>query len=259
MPKQTLLEMTQEILSSMDSDEINNVTDTTEAQQVAMIIRRVYYDMVARSDMKEHHDLFQLEASGDNAKPVLMTRPTTVDKLIWIKYDKKLESSDPSDFEFIKYMEPTEFLYMQHQLNTDDTYVDTMTYSGDSDTHVIPYRNDKAPDYWTSVDDSNIFFDSYDSSLDTTLQKSKTMCYGLVDATFNLSSNSFTPELDAQQFPLLVNEAKALAWAELKQAQHVKAEREAMKQRTRMNQNKRALPGKESYGDFYNLPNYGRK
>lgn len=255
----TLLEMTQEILSSLDSDEINNVTDTTEAQQVAMIIRRVYYDMVARSDMTEHFDLFQLTASGDSTKPTLMTRPDTVDKLLWIKYDKRLESADPPNFEYVRYCEPTDFFHMMHQLNTDDDEVAVMTYTGDGDTHSIPYRNDKAPDWWTSVDDSSIFFDSYDSSLDTTLQKSKTMCYGLVDVTFNLTTNSFTPDLDAQQFPLLVNEAKALAWAELKQSQHVKAEREAMKQRTRMQQNKRALPGKETYGDFYNLPNYGRK
>lgn len=259
MPKMTLLEMCQEILSSMDSDEINNVTDTPEAQQVAMCIRRAYFDMVARSDLPEHFDLFQLEASGDSNKPTLMTRPTTVDQLLWIKYDKRLDGSDPPHFDYVRYVEPTEFFHMMHMLNTDDTEVATFSYTGDSDTHAIPYRNDKAPDFWTSIDDSNIFFDSYDSDIDTTLQKSKTMCYGLCDVTFNLTSNSFTPDLDSQQFPLLVNEAKALAWAELKQAQHVKAEREAMKQRTRMHQNKRALPSKYGYGDFYNLPSYGRK
>jgi hypothetical protein len=35
-------------------------------------------------------------------------------------------------------------------------------------------RNDKSPDYCTSFDQQEIIFDSFDSSIDTTLQESKT-------------------------------------------------------------------------------------
>lgn len=256
MPTATLLELTQDVLASLDSDEVNSITDTTEAEQVARIIRRCYWNIVGRTSLDEHMDLFQLTASGDNAKPVLMIRPSTVEKLYWIKYDKRIESGDAPLFDYVQYKTPTEFFHMQHMLNTDDSWVDTMTYTGDGDTHTIPYRNDKAPDFWTSVDDNNIFFDSFDLELESTLQKTKTMCYGLIDTTFTLS-DSFVPDIDAQQFPLLLNDSISLAWAELKQAQHVKAEKEANKQRIAMHRNKTALPGREAYGT--NLPNYGRK
>ncbi len=52
--------------------------------------------------------------------------------------------------------------------------------------------------------------------MDTTLQTSKTLCYGQIIPTFTLE-DSFIPDLDDTQFPLLLNEAKAIAFVELKQ------------------------------------------
>ena len=49
MPKLTLLNMTQNILSEMDSDEVNGIADTVESTQVAHIIETMYYDLTARN------------------------------------------------------------------------------------------------------------------------------------------------------------------------------------------------------------------
>jgi len=38
MAKKTVLDMVQDILSDMESDEVNSISDTTEALQVAQII-----------------------------------------------------------------------------------------------------------------------------------------------------------------------------------------------------------------------------
>ena len=38
MPKLTLLDMTQRILSSMDADTVNSFSDTIESEQVAYLI-----------------------------------------------------------------------------------------------------------------------------------------------------------------------------------------------------------------------------
>ena len=40
--KYTLLAIVQEILSDMDSDEVNSIDDTVESQQVASIVRSAY-------------------------------------------------------------------------------------------------------------------------------------------------------------------------------------------------------------------------
>ena len=257
MTKQTLLELTQEVLSSLDGDEVNSISDTTESAQVATIIRRVYYDIISRSNLPEHFDLFELTASGDSSKPTLMYRPARVNQLIWLKYDKRLLGDTAPNIQLVDYMPPTEFAKMMHALNLDDTDVLSFDHTISGDAVTFLYRNDKAPDWWTSFDDYTFVFDSFDDEIDDTLQKTKTVCYGLVDVEWTVN-DAFIPDLDAQQFSLLVNEAKSLAWAELKQAQHAKAEQSARRQWIHLQQSKNALPAKR--GEFFSqLPNYGRK
>ena len=43
----TLLDITQEILSEMDSDDVNSISDTVESEQVANIVITVYRDMMS--------------------------------------------------------------------------------------------------------------------------------------------------------------------------------------------------------------------
>lgn len=257
--KFTLLEIVQEILSSMDSDEVNSVSDTTEAAQVAMIVRRVYLDLCNRLNLNEHFDFFQLTASGDASLPIIMYRPSSVDQVLWIKYDKRLGVSDAVDFEDIKYMDVSSFMNRMYMHNTSESNVSSTTLTIGSDDITLIYKTDRQPSYWTSHDDNTIIFDSYYSTLDTTLQKSKTQCYGLIERNFDIYDDDFTPDLDGQHFSLLINEAKALAWAELKMITHVKSERESKRQWTRVHRNKQALPSGEAYSNYNKLPDYGRK
>lgn len=243
----------------MDSDEVNSISDTTEAGQVAMVVRRVYLDICNRLNLNEHFDFFQLTASGDSTLPVVMYRPETIDQLIWIKYDKRTSVSDPVDFEDIKYMDLRQFMDRMYMHNTDESNVSSTSLSIGDDTVTLIYKTDRQPYYWTSYNDTTILFDSYYSTLDTTLQKSKTQCYGLISRTFDIYDDNYTPDLDAQQFSLLINEAKALAWAELKQMTHVRSERESKRQWTRTQRNKKALPGGEFTSAYDELPDYGRK
>ena len=46
MAKLTLLQMTQDIMSDMDSDDINSINDSVEALQVAQIIKTTYYNII---------------------------------------------------------------------------------------------------------------------------------------------------------------------------------------------------------------------
>lgn len=101
MATPTLLSMTQDILSALSSDEVSSISDTVESLQVANIIKNKYYDMVARSDPPKQDQLFQLTASGDSAKPTLMTMPSTVTRVNWIKYYNSSPNNTPSDSEDI--------------------------------------------------------------------------------------------------------------------------------------------------------------
>lgn len=84
--KLSLLEMTQNILSSMNSEEVNSIGDTPEAMQVANIIKTTYINMLGRYELPEHVNIIQLNASDDPTVPVLLKRPDHITRIEWVKY-----------------------------------------------------------------------------------------------------------------------------------------------------------------------------
>jgi len=250
----TLLEIVQGILSSMDSDEVNSITDTTESAQVALLVKTTYYDIISRANLPEHETLFNLTPSTDNLKPTLMTVPSNINNVRWVKYNCMTGTDTVSDFRVISPVSIEEFLRIVQSYDTDDTSVGTMTLTIGTSTVVIPFYNDTAPSMYTTYDDYTILFNSYDSAVDTTLQQSKTLCFGQTGITWT-HTDSFVPDLDERQFSLLYNEAKSLAFAELKQTEHKKAEKVARRGWTSLMKTKDRV---DVLTDFQKLPNYGR-
>lgn len=256
MPSTTLLEYTQDILSAMDSDEVNSISDTVESMQVARIIRRAYDAISSRADLVEHYTLFELTASGDNAKPTLMYRPNEVLTVDWLKYNKETTDDVNMNFQEVIFLPLDTFLSQMHQIKEDDDNVIAYTITINSDTIEVLGYDDKAPTYWTAVDDDIILFDSYDAEVDTTLQKSKTLGYGKKDQSFTMS-DSFVPFLDRDFSTLLLNEATTLAFAELKQVPHEIANKMAMRMWTKTSKAKRGLDNQRKPID--DVVNYGRR
>lgn len=254
MSTYTLLELTQAILSAMDSDEVNSISDTVESDQVAHLIKGVYYDLATDLGLPEHETLFELTASGDNAKPTLMTLPSTVYRINWVKYNNKLTADTYSHYKDVTYIPFKQFLEMQNSLTGVSTGVGSMTFTNNSESFEIMYRSDRFPLYYTTPDDYTLLFDSYNSDEDTTLQKSKTMVSGMVYPTFSLT-DSYTPDLNPQQFSLLLNTAKARAFYELKQVDNPDARREARRQKVINQYVKRR---NEKVKEIFKAPRYGR-
>src|SRR5512139_1080122 len=232
MPKYTLLEMTQSILSDMNSDEVNSVTDTVEALQVTQIIKDTFYEIITEGEWPHLKTLMQLTASADADKPTHMRMPENVQKVVSIRYNKRSNTDTKDEYSLVEYKEPDDFLeHIMKRLSSEST-VDTITdYSG------VPLliENDLSPTYWTSFDNEWIVFDSYDSSVDTTLQSNKTQCVALREPTFTVS-DTFVPDLPAVAFPYLLSEAKSAAFLALKNTANQKEEQRANRQRRRMSQ-----------------------
>lgn len=253
--KYTLLEICQSILSSMDSDEINSISDSVESMQVANVVRSVYFDVIGRANLPEHYSLVTLDPSGDATKPVLMSVPATIEKIVWVKYNKILEDGDPINMELVQYLSLEEFMKFMNRLNTEESNISSFSHTIGPDTFTIVYQTDRQPTYYTTFNDNTLIFDSYKSDIDTTLQKSKTLCYGKLVIPFTMT-DTFTPNLDEEQFNLLLNESKSLAWMELKQAPHSIAERNSKRAWSAIQSNKFAT---QQLSAFDQLPNFGRK
>lgn len=245
--RMTLLEMVQLILSSMDSDEVNSYDETTESMQVALLLKSVYYDIANDLGLDEHEEIFELIASGDNAKPTLMTLPTNAIRLDTINYDNKADSDTYSDYRLVKFMPFDKFMDMMNSLRGSETGIGQMTFTNaEGESFEVIYRTDKMPEYYTTWNDNTLLFDSYDSSIDTTLQKSKTRCYGSLYSTWTMS-NSFIPDLDPTQFSYYINRAKARAFAEMKQSANQEAASEARRQKIITQKRKTTIQGLSSF------------
>jgi hypothetical protein len=260
--KYTLLEMTQSILSSMDSDEINSIDDTVEAQQVVTCIETVYNDMMTRGALSAHKTLFTLDASGDNTKPVLMTKPSNIQNIEWLKYNAIEDGDTDPVWQYVKFMPLADFICMVQGLNPSETNVETMTKTTpEGYSLTFHYRNDQAPIWYTSYDDNTLIFDAYDAEVDTTLQSVKTLCFGSKNTEFT-KTDLFVPDLQPTQFQLLLNESKALAWSELKQTIHQKAEVSARRNWRHLSKTAQNIPSGKYLGDgnhpFDKLPSFGR-
>lgn len=355
MATMTLLEMTQNVLSSLDSDTVNSISDTSESMSIATIIRNKYFDIVARGLVSENCQLFQLTPSLDATMPTLMYVPAGVATMQWMKYfdsnpadsqqqdqfgsfshgvNTDLVSTDtftttsttsnviglgaktftvasaglsinPNDgiqissganfmfgtvtsyvsttlivnitstigsgtytswtltnnvedtvagYKYVTMLPIDQFLDYINRLNPSDSNIGTYTFTEGGNNFTFYYQNDMQPRYATVLANHYVIFDSYDNTFDSTLQGSKTLCYGEVTPTFSLV-DTFVPTLDDQWFPLLLNEAKAMAWVEFKQTPHPKADQE-LKRQWSVVQKKGAVSNKPS--NFDALPNYGR-
>lgn len=256
MSSLTLLDYVQLIASSLDSDEVNSYDDSVESLQIANVVKTVYDDIQSRADLNEHYTMFELTASGTSTRPVMMHRPSFVTSLLWVKYNIIADGETAPHWREIKFLPIDKFMEMQYQLSTDDSNVGSFDYTVNTDnTLTFIYRDDKAPDYYTTYDDTTIIFDSYDSEVDTTLQKTKTLCYGKKDQTFTLS-NTFVPFLDRDLSNLLLNEAKVLAFSELKQVGHDVAKQWANRGWTKVQKSKRGI--NQDRTELDRAPNYGK-
>lgn len=359
--RMTLLDYVQNILSSLSSDEVNTISDTTEAQQVAEIVRTTYFNIIARAGIPTHKQLVQLDPSIDINSPVIMYVPDGIKKIDWLKYfNSSLSSSDtntsshgvnvdivpnfntswsttstssvtigtgtkvftvassslditvgdyvvasytsgttnymvgsvtdytgttltisvssvngsgtyanwsiaggtqqisPIGYQYVTILPAQQFIEMTNTFNPSNDNVESFTFNnsinGFPGTFTFYYKTDKQPQYCTVISNYYVVFDGYDSSLDSTLQNSKTMASGDVVPTFTMT-DTFIPDLPEDQVPLLLNEAKSLAYFELKQSAHPKAEQEAKRQWSSLQRNKAVV---NSPTAFEQLPNFGR-
>lgn len=248
MAKKTLLDIVQDILSDMDSDEVNSINDTVESLQVARVVRSTFDNVITGREYPHKNTLLKLQASLDVTKPTHMKLPENVIELLSLNYNKKKLSDTKEKYSKITYVSPDEFIL---KTNYRDSSADNVLVVEEADVDLF-ILTDTAPSFFTSFDDEWLVFDSYDSLVDSTLQESKTQCFGKVQPEF-LMEDDFIPDLPIQLFPYFINEAKSTAFLVVKQMPNQKAEQHSVSQRRRMSQDAWRLT------KGIQRPDYGRR
>lgn len=247
--KYTLLQIVQNILNDMDGDEVNSIDDSFESTQVAEIVKTTYYAMISNKNWPHTRRSLQLESSGDDAYPTHMSVNDEVKELCFINYNAVKQGSTRRDYKKVAYLNPDDFLRVLNRRDSDSDKVDVIQdYTGVE----LLISNDTYPKYYTSFDDKNIVFDSYDSDVDSTLQKSKVQSFAYIIPAWE-HDDEFIPDLPSEAFSALIAEAKSTASLALRQVANTKAEQESTRQRSWLSRKDWTVKGGVEY------PNYGRK
>lgn len=231
----TLLEIVQDILNDMDSDPVNSIDDTTEAGQVAQIVRTTAEELLSSRNWEDYKLLTNLEGLADTSNPTKMLIPLTIEEVEWVKYDGK----------DVTYLTPYEFKTLLFNRSVITGVIDANGY--------VLNRN---PSYYTSFDGKYLHFDGYNSLVDTTLQTNKSTVYGK-KALIWTHTDGYTPDIPEKMFPVLVAEAKSTCFIALKQQANVKEESKAKRGRTRLQSENYRL--KVARNLTNKKTNYGRK
>lgn len=239
--KKTLLEIVQSILNDLDSEEVNTLGDSVEALQVASIVKDVYFNIISTRDIPEHYSLVKLTALSDSNFPSHFKYPVDTKEITKVWY----QNSD-GNYTEIKFVEPLDFLYLTDTITSEYTSV-----TDKSAGTTLRIGNAEDPKFYTSFDDEYLVFNSYNTTVDSTLQESKVRAYGSHIPTFSISDD-FTPDLDVDMFPYLLAEAKSTAMSILKGYSDPKVEQAARRQKNYI-QNQRHNTKRAN-----NWSNYGR-
>ena len=242
MMKRTLLEIVKDILSDTDSEDVNSISDTVEALQVAKVVEATFYDIIATRDVPEHSSLIPLTALSDSSFPTHFVLEDEQSKVCNIWYDV----SDDGTFQYreITLLTPIQFLELVDKRSSGYTLVEDKT----AGTRLRIF-NDTQPSYYTSFDDEHVVFDSHKSSIDTTLQASKVRALGSTFPTFSIS-DSYTPDIDANMFPYLTQEAKSRVFSIFKGQIDQKVEQSARRQKVWVQNDKRKIVTKSRLRDY---------
>lgn len=245
----TVLDIVQLILSDIDSDEVNSIGDTIEASQIANLVEQYFYIIVDEFDLQAVKKLFQLEGLGDVSRPTVMRIPEGVHSIEWIRYNIRRSSDTADNWAIVHQLDPADFI--EHTLKQREQSVASVVGSGVS----VYIGTDAPPQYWTTFDGNELVFDSYDTGVDSTVQSSKTNCYGQGRPTLVKDDSTPIP-LPPRQIILLQNEARKAAFDLFKDGIPLSVMQAANQSRVR---SQRTRDVDRMNRERPNLPDYGRR
>lgn len=206
----TVLELVQIILNDMDSEPVNQLSDTLEAEQVAIVLAETFNDIVSTRGIPEHEQLLKFVPSSDTAYPSEFRYGDNVTRIQKVWYDVQpnpLGSSTNAARQYreVRWCEPLDFLRIIDAVASTGTDFDTVLERSSGTT--LRIKNNKFPELYTTFDDKYIIMDSYHGSYETTLTAARVRAYGTVLPTFNKDDPDHEVDLDPAYTQYLLKEA----------------------------------------------------
>lgn len=221
----TLLDIVQDMLSSINGDQVSSYASTVESRRCAKIAEQVFLEFIANTTVEEQEDLIQLDGVGDVLNPTQLLVPDKIDKIV------KLEYKDSTGrFRDVHYLEPVEFV---EKLNNNVGLTNTVEMTYNSAGLVV--RTDQQPHYWTTFNDRDIIMDAFEQNIEATLQGSKTrVIVSYAGPETWTTSDTFVIPLDADAISTYKAECMERAWFVIKERSNAGVTKAARRERAKL-------------------------
>lgn len=188
MAQLTLLEVVQSYLNATDGWNVSSISDTSESEQVALIAKEVFFEVVNDiKDWKYNQKLIKLDSLADLTKPNYLSIPSSFQKIKFseVRYNKRTELTGNNSIRYglVDYLSPQDWLDCMNQraVGLNDSQL-VQDFSGVS----FVIKNKAPPTFCTSIDDKYLIFDSFNSDVEDTLQSSQSQIIATVEKTFTI-------------------------------------------------------------------------
>lgn len=160
----TLLEMVQRVARKLNSDEVSELDETIESSDIAHEVLDTFEDLMHNTEWEFlKHQPRKLAEKLNGQSVVSLRLPSDVVHIESLMYECQTDATSDRIFREIKYLSPAEFQQMTLGRKLDTNCVEVTV--GEFRIRVF---NDTPPSYFTSFDEKEIVFDSYNAAIDTT-------------------------------------------------------------------------------------------
>lgn len=209
MTIKNVLQYVQGALSIMDSDAVDSISDTAEAEQVANLLADIYDELMHRQEWDFLKGPVALQSAVDPTNPTALTIPVDIAYVESVWYN----IGDPTNVNRrrLVYIDPQEFLSrFSNGLPAPNRQLVTVTKGSEGAQIQFYVRTDQPPTHYTSFDDTTLILDSFNSSVETTVVSSKITAFGLTNPQFTVE-DTFVPLIPEHMVPLLQHSLNAAA------------------------------------------------
>lgn len=203
-----LVDMAERVAQFCNASHIDSINDSDESLRIAQIIKETYETMVLSQEIQTALELFKLQSASNSSLKTTLYLPEdclTLDIVKYTSHQNKIYSP--------QYLEPMDFISRSLDLDVTRSEVETVVDPESATTYNI--LNNKDPSYYTVMSGKYLVFDSYNKDFEDLLQGRHALVYGHTLPEFKLEDD-FVPDLQEQQFPVLLSKAKTAADMELR-------------------------------------------
>ena len=220
-----LVDMAERVAQFCNASHIDSINDSDESLRIAQIIKETYETMVLSQEIQTALELFKLQSASNSSLKTTLYLPEdclTLDIVKYTSHQNKIYSP--------QYLEPMDFISRSLDLDVTRPEVETVVDPESATTYNI--LNNKDHKYYTQTAYQQIYtsssfnitsltnsfqmvFDSYNKDFEDVLQGRHALVYGHTLPEFKLEDD-FVPDLQEQQFPVLLSKAKTAADMELR-------------------------------------------